>query len=250
MSALTSNTLSDRAETVRQLIAESDAAAVTSIEKALAAGHELVAAKAECRHGEWLPFLERAGLKARKAQQYMQLAESGLKSATVAHLGGIRGALEFLAKREMASKIMQAIAEAEPPANASLEMRVERFAEQLDLSCDLVAATQAMYECFSHEAREEAEAQRVDAVSDASDWGRILGDNIQRLALEGASTEARNAFAVASFSHLEEHPTAGRALIALNALLATQRAGETSSIDGHLSAASNGAVNAILRAAA
>lgn len=96
---LESNSLPAKADAIRDLIAESDAAALTAIERALSAGRLLVDAKAECRHGEWLPFLKRAGVKERRARQYMQLAASGLKSATVADLGGIRAALEFLAKR-------------------------------------------------------------------------------------------------------------------------------------------------------
>lgn len=98
MSALSSNALSDKAETIRGLMAASQAAHLDSIEKALAAGHELVAAKVECRHGEWLPFLERAGVHERKAQRLMTLARSGLKADTVSDLGGIKATLDFLAQ--------------------------------------------------------------------------------------------------------------------------------------------------------
>lgn len=94
-----SNSLPEIADRIRDLIAESDAAALTSVERAMDAGRLLIEAKATCRHGEWLPFIARSGMKERRARQYMQLAQSGLKSATVADLGGIRGALEFLAKR-------------------------------------------------------------------------------------------------------------------------------------------------------
>lgn len=98
---LASNSLSVRADAVRALVAESDAAHLTSIEKAMEAGHELLAAKSECKHGEWLQFLERAGVHKRHAQRLMRLAESGLKSDTVSLLGGIKAALEFLAKRKL-----------------------------------------------------------------------------------------------------------------------------------------------------
>ena len=120
------NRLGDRAEAIRSLIAESDAAALTSINKAIEAGHALAEAKTECGHGEWLPFLERAGVKERRARQYMQLASSGLKSATVADFGGIRGALEFLAKREKASKALMA-------AYASSPIELSELAHALDL---------------------------------------------------------------------------------------------------------------------
>ena len=97
---LESNSLPAIADRIHDLVAESDSAALTSIEKAMDAGRLLVEAKSACRHGEWLPFVERSGMKERRARQYMQLAQSGLESATVADLGGIRGALEFLAKRK------------------------------------------------------------------------------------------------------------------------------------------------------
>ncbi len=93
-----SNTLADLAERVKEAEAASAAAARTSADKALQAGALLVEAKAACRHGEWLPFLARAGMPERKAQRYMTLARSGIESDTVTDLGGIRGALEFLAR--------------------------------------------------------------------------------------------------------------------------------------------------------
>ncbi|MDX3976710.1 hypothetical protein [Shinella sp.] len=103
MSQLESNILSVSAESVRELLAESNLLAAQSVEKALEAGNLLIAAKAECQHGQWLPFLERAGVGERKAQRYMRLAASGLKSDTVTAFGGIRAALEFLSRRRLPS---------------------------------------------------------------------------------------------------------------------------------------------------
>lgn len=94
------NTQAVAAEEIKSLIVASDAAALASVESALEAGRLLVAAKAECKHGSWLPFLERAGVHERKAQRLMKLARSGLKSDAVSDLGGIKGALEFLAQLE------------------------------------------------------------------------------------------------------------------------------------------------------
>jgi hypothetical protein len=103
---LTSNHLADRAETVRALVADSDKSHRDSITKALEAGRLLVAAKADCKHGEWLPFLKRASVPERKAQRLIQIAESNLKSDTVTDLG-IGGALRFLQLRERASRHFQ-----------------------------------------------------------------------------------------------------------------------------------------------
>ncbi|SEF11948.1 Protein of unknown function [Rhizobiales bacterium GAS191] len=69
-------------------------------DRALETGHLLIEAKAECHHGEWLPFLKRAGLAERQAQRLMTLARSGLKSDTVSDLG-IRAALDMASKRKL-----------------------------------------------------------------------------------------------------------------------------------------------------
>lgn len=104
-----SNAQVDAAEEIKCLMVASDAAARDSVEKALEAGRLLVEAKANCPHGTWLPFLERAEIHERQARRLMQLAGSNLKSDTVSDLGGIKAALEFLAKRSKAVKLMQSI---------------------------------------------------------------------------------------------------------------------------------------------
>ena len=48
-------------------------------------------------HGEWLPFLEAAGIGERTAQRMLLIAEAGLKSDIVTDLGGIAKACEFIA---------------------------------------------------------------------------------------------------------------------------------------------------------
>ena len=63
-------------------------------------GAALIEAKAGCGHGEWLPWLAGAGIPKRTAQRMMALAESGMKSDTVTHLGGIRRALEFVGQKD------------------------------------------------------------------------------------------------------------------------------------------------------
>ena len=107
MTQLPSNSLSVTAETVRTLLGEADALASRSIDKMLEAGAMLVEAKAQCKHGEWLPFLERAGVPERMAQRYMTLARSGLKSDTVTLLGGIKAALEFSGLLSRSAKLTE-----------------------------------------------------------------------------------------------------------------------------------------------
>lgn len=93
-----SNALADMAERVKDATAQSADAEKAAIERALEAGRLLLEAKSECRHGQWLLFLERAGVPERKAQRFMKLARSGLKSDTVSDLGGVRAALAYLAE--------------------------------------------------------------------------------------------------------------------------------------------------------
>jgi len=96
-----SNNLADLAERIREAQADIRNAEEAAASRALEAGRLLCQAKAECRHGDWLPFLGRAGMAERQAQRFMQLARSGLKSDTVSDLGGIKAALSYLAQAEL-----------------------------------------------------------------------------------------------------------------------------------------------------
>lgn len=101
MSRITSNSLTVSAEVIRTLLDESEALALESIDRAIEAGRLLAIARDECAHGQWLPFLKRAGVAERQAQRMMQLARSGLKSDTVSDLGGIKATLQFLSERRL-----------------------------------------------------------------------------------------------------------------------------------------------------
>ena len=61
-------------------------------------GSMLVEAKAECRHGEWLPFLRQAGIPERSAQRRMQVFASGMGAEDIVKEGGLKGAAASLAK--------------------------------------------------------------------------------------------------------------------------------------------------------
>jgi hypothetical protein len=91
-----SNSLTVLAHGVRTAMNVSVSAEKTAIQAALEAGRLLSQAKAECPHGEWLNFLAGAGVPERKAQRYMKLAWSGLKSDTVSDLGGIKATLRWM----------------------------------------------------------------------------------------------------------------------------------------------------------
>jgi hypothetical protein len=101
VTSMASNRLTVLAAEVKDKLALSAAAESSAIEAALAAGAALCEAKDACRHGEWLPFLETAGVPERKAQRYMRLAKSGLKSDTASDLGGIKAALRWLERLQL-----------------------------------------------------------------------------------------------------------------------------------------------------
>ena len=75
-----------------------------SLEAWLEVGDILLEARAIAAHGDWLPFLEHAGIPERTAQNMLRIARAGLQIRNVADLGGIRGALDYLAAVERARK--------------------------------------------------------------------------------------------------------------------------------------------------
>jgi hypothetical protein len=93
----------------------------TAAEKAIAAGAALVEAKALCGHGAWGAWLKETGIPERSAQRYMALHRAGLKSATVADLGGIAAAERFLAL--LTPKGARGWAGAEGAARALIKIR-------------------------------------------------------------------------------------------------------------------------------
>lgn len=96
-----SNTMADLAERIASISALADASLAAASAAYLEAGVLLCDARERSQHGNWLTFLERARMGERKAQRLMQLARSGLKSDTVSGLGGIKGALDYLAQRRL-----------------------------------------------------------------------------------------------------------------------------------------------------
>lgn len=109
MAPALSNSLASIAETIKSQLAEAEAAARWSVDKSIEAGHALTAAKAECRHGQWLPFLARAGIHERQARRLMQLSQSGVKSDTVSDLGGIKATLDYISKRTRCVEILRSV---------------------------------------------------------------------------------------------------------------------------------------------
>ncbi len=97
MTAALSNWQCARADAIGEHVERYRAGTLAAAEAALAAGAMLAEARAECPHGTWLPFLARAGLAERTAQNWMRLARSALDAANIVAAGGVRAALLALA---------------------------------------------------------------------------------------------------------------------------------------------------------
>ena len=82
------NHLADLAEQIASLHREYLSHREEAAARFVTFGRMLNEAKAEeCRHGEWLPFLERTGIPPRTAQRAMRIAAAEVKYARVAYLG-------------------------------------------------------------------------------------------------------------------------------------------------------------------
>jgi len=96
---INSNFLTDLAVRIEAEHIAAGEAAASHLGHAMACGDLLIEAKAELKHGQWLPWLLERGIADRTARRYMRLArnrpEIEAKSATVADLT-LRGAIEML----------------------------------------------------------------------------------------------------------------------------------------------------------
>jgi hypothetical protein len=89
------------AKAVREHLQASANAAQNFLEHTLDAGDALIRAKAQVKHGEWLPWLKLCDLSADKAERYMKLARhrAELNSAGVRNLS-LSAALKLVAKKK------------------------------------------------------------------------------------------------------------------------------------------------------
>ena len=99
-----SNSLTAIADDARAAKEAYDQAERDAVTHAQNAGRLLCEAKDQCPHGQWLPFLSRAGFSERKAQRLMKLHRGRLQSDTVSVLGGVSAALTFLGYRDNAMR--------------------------------------------------------------------------------------------------------------------------------------------------
>ena len=89
-------------------------------------GSMLVEAKAECRHGEWLPFLRQAGIPERSAQRRMQVFASGMGAEDIVKEGGLKGAAASLAKPRNPSPVTDLDGQAFPATLPKLKAAAKK----------------------------------------------------------------------------------------------------------------------------
>ena len=92
-----SNRLTDLAERAGEAFRRGQARTIEAAADYLETGRLLAEAKAECGHGQWLPFLARAGIPERTARRMMRLHRLGMDPETLA-AHGVRAALATVAR--------------------------------------------------------------------------------------------------------------------------------------------------------
>ena len=101
----------ERADSIAAIVGRHKRAAREGAETAVEAGRMLAAAKGDCQHGAWLPFLVRAGIPERTARNWMTLAkavdEGHFEIGHVADMG-VRECLYWYSKRDMLHRIFAA----------------------------------------------------------------------------------------------------------------------------------------------
>ena len=136
---LLSNRLADLAERAGEAFRSGNARSVEAAADYLKSGRILAEAKAEAGHGQWLPFLERAGIPKRSAQRLMQMSASGMSAETLAEKG-LKAAAASIAKPRNAPPVAHLEPDTtpdeapDPKARARLR-RAERRANGLCVDC-------------------------------------------------------------------------------------------------------------------
>lgn len=126
-----SNRIADLAERAGEAFRLGRARSVEAAQAYLDCGAILAEAKAECGHGEWLPFLKRAGIHERTARRMMKLAAQDVSAERLADTGIIRATLAG-GKSDSESDLTPP---AKTPANRRKALRDNRRAGGLCVDC-------------------------------------------------------------------------------------------------------------------
>ncbi|MDE0698268.1 MAG: hypothetical protein OXH76_20815 [Boseongicola sp.] len=128
-----SNRMADLAERAGEAFRLGRARSVEAAQAYLDCGAILTEAKAECGHGQWLPFLERAGIPARTATRMMKLAASGMDAESLAEKG-IKAASEDMARPGKSATVAD-LEPSQPKQTRRQALRAERKVVGLCTDC-------------------------------------------------------------------------------------------------------------------
>ena len=162
------NSLTAIADDLRRESEACDKAERAAIGHAMTAGRMLCEAKEECEHGQWLPFLKRAGMSERKAQRWMKLHRGRLNPDTVSLLGGVTPALSFLASRDRAMGYLDLAEAAAIRSDAGGEVTKEELLQPLELAIATMMAMGLDLEQAEHD-RKDSQSKTVGAVHFAAE---------------------------------------------------------------------------------
>lgn len=90
-------TLEDVDQEIRRAILGYKLSGLKQLEYALDAGKGLLTARKHRRRGEWTPYVQGLQISTQTARNWMRLAVSGSHANAIAHFGGERDFLDFLA---------------------------------------------------------------------------------------------------------------------------------------------------------
>lgn len=168
----------DRADEIRELHADIGLLYAASLQKAFRIGELLSEQKAECRHGEWLPWLEAnfsGVISSQTAQQYMRMHEN--RELLIGHaVETYSDARRLLAEHSKKGNRHQAAKKATKTTEARQQAARERRIEDLVTKCNLSHAAAERVVVF-----EERERRRRSKVRQAMREAREeLEDRLRR----------------------------------------------------------------------
>lgn len=151
----------DRADEIRELHADIALLYASSLQKAFRIGELLSEQKAECRHGEWLPWLEDnfgGVISQQTAQQYMRMSDN--RELLLQHsVETYSDARRLLAAHSIKGNRHLAAKKSTRPAKARQQAARERRIEDLVTKCNLSHAAAERVVAF--EERERANRSKV-----------------------------------------------------------------------------------------
>ena len=185
-----SNSLADLAARINAEHEAATASILTAIQRAIAAGKLLLEAKAQLKHGQWLPWLKRnCKFPARTATHYMRLARRD------AEIGNLADLLARDAVEQLEEPLDPVMAEGKRLAR-NVQLATARCLDEIENKMRAQRAfMDDIYAKFSREERIEFHKQLVakhpDLEKDIRYWRKINDDDIRKAQWRWLCSESR-----------------------------------------------------------